>query len=60
MRSVNLHNAFIADDRYTTGRRIILVDDIYTTGTTLNECKKVLMESMADSVIYITVTKKNI
>jgi len=60
MRLVNLKGVFFADDRYTAGRRIIIVDDIYTTGTTLNECRNALIESMADSVIYLTITKRNI
>ena len=34
---------------------IILIDDIVTTGATLNECAKVLKESGAREVICLTV-----
>jgi len=58
LRARNLAGAFVADDRYTAGRSFILVDDIYTTGTTLNQCKKVLLEKMAQSVLFATITKR--
>lgn len=39
------------------GKRIILFDDIYTTGSTLNECSKVLKKAGAKSVGVITLAK---
>jgi len=36
---------------------IILIDDIYTTGSTANECAKVLKEKGAKKVIIITIAK---
>jgi len=39
------------------GKRIILFDDIYTTGSTLNECSKVLKKAGAKSVCVITLAK---
>ncbi|MFA5340523.1 MAG: phosphoribosyltransferase family protein [Clostridia bacterium] len=60
MRTTNLHCAFVADDEISAGKNIIIVDDIYTTGATLNECKDELMDKMACSVKFLTITRKNI
>lgn len=41
-------------------RRIILVDDVITTGTTLIECKKILKNSGIDSIKLLTIGKSDI
>jgi len=38
-------------------KRIILFDDIYTTGSTLNECSKVLKKAGAKSIAALTLAK---
>jgi len=38
-------------------KRVILFDDIYTTGSTLNECSKVLKKAGAKSVVVLTLAK---
>ncbi len=55
-RYLNIVNAFSVklfynNDKY---KSILLVDDIYTTGSTVNECSKVLKESGARNVYVIT------
>ena len=49
-RSLNLKNAFTADSDKLKGKRVLLVDDICTTGSTLRELTAVIKESGAASV----------
>ena len=39
------------------GARIVLVDDVMTTGATVNECARALRASHADSVMVLTVAR---
>ena len=56
-RQNNLKNAFQVGDFDVKLKRILLVDDIYTTGSTLDECAKVLLKKGASEVngIYISI-----
>lgn len=50
-RAKNVKGAFaVRSDHRFTGRRICLVDDIKTSGATLNECAKTLKEAGATKV----------
>ena len=39
------------------GKNIIIFDDIYTTGSTANECKKILLEAGANNVGILALAK---
>lgn len=53
-RKVNLLGAFeVRTPQAAEGRRILLVDDILTTGATLNECAKMLMAAGADACVAV-------
>ena len=39
------------------GKNVILVDDVYTTGATVNECAKVLKKAGADEVVVFTLAR---
>ena len=55
-RITNLKNAFAADKPDAVkGKTILLCDDIKTTGATLNECRKTLLESGAEAVYCATI-----
>src|SRR5213596_1986227 len=50
-RMENLHNAFrLRKNANVRGLRVLLVDDVLTTGSTLNECARVLKRAGAFSV----------
>jgi len=54
-RKKNLRDAFAISPASTlSGRKICLVDDIFTTGTTVTECSRILKKNGADSVDILT------
>lgn len=57
-RHTNVRGAFkVKDDSKWAGRDILLIDDVATTGTTLNECALALMEAGAKAVACLTFAK---
>jgi len=55
-RKINVSNAFTIKKRETiAGKRIILLDDVITTGATITECGKVLLDNGADKVFALSV-----
>lgn len=56
-RTKNLKNSFkIRNNRSINGSKILLVDDIITTGSTMSECSRVLVEGGAKEVIGLALT----
>jgi ComF family protein len=58
-RLKNVRGAFqIREGGSVRDRRILLIDDVFTTGTTLSECAKVLKTKAGASEVYaLTVTR---
>lgn len=55
-RVKNVRGAFhIANPREIAGRRVMLVDDVYTTGSTVKECARILRQAGASAVYVATV-----
>lgn len=57
-RLANLVGAFkLTDKQAVKGKSMLLVDDVYTTGSTVNECAKVLLKAGAKSVTVLTLCR---
>ncbi len=58
-RAANVLGAFqVPDPETVRRRRVLLVDDIYTTGATLSECSRMLLMAGAEDVICLTLAAK--
>ena len=57
-RGMNLKGSFEAGRKFH-GMRLLLVDDVMTTGSTANECSKVLLRAGADEVLVLTLARAN-
>jgi predicted amidophosphoribosyltransferase len=59
-RFKNVRSAFAINPAHAQsieGKKIILIDDVYTTGATVNECTKVLKAHGAQEVHILTLAR---
>ncbi len=59
-RQKNVRRAFAFNPRYQDqlkGKTIVLIDDVYTTGSTVRECTKVLLKAGAKAVHVLTLAR---
>jgi len=59
-RKINVRGSFSINDSYRDrikGSSVLLVDDVYTTGATVNECSRVLKRAKAESVTVVTLAR---
>ena len=57
-RRENLRGAFVvARPEEAAGRQFLLVDDVFTTGTTVSECARILRRAGASKVFVATVAR---
>ena len=57
-RRRNVRGAFaLAPDRSVEGKKVLLVDDVYTSGATVNECSRTLWRAGAEEVCVVTLAR---
>jgi ComF family protein len=56
-REKNVRGAFAVTGGAFKGRQVLLVDDVYTTGATVTECTRVLMDAGAEAVGVLTIAR---
>ncbi|HEU0117134.1 MAG TPA: ComF family protein, partial [Alphaproteobacteria bacterium] len=59
-RHANVHAAFALNSRHAEhikGKNLTLIDDVLTTGATVNECSRVLLKAGAASVRVLTLAR---
>ena len=57
-RARNMHDAFaVRDEEVIVGKRLVILDDVFTTGATMNGCAKVLRKAGAKDVIALCVAR---
>jgi competence protein ComFC len=56
-RGENMDGAFKSEAEIVNGKNVLVIDDVITTGSTLNACSKALIESGADHVFGLTLAR---
>jgi ComF family protein len=55
-RSKNLESAFKITENVVKYKKVIIVDDIYTTGSTIDACAKVLYDAGVEKIYFISLS----
>lgn len=55
-RKINLKNAFQVVKNEVKSKNILLIDDIYTTGSTIDAASSVLLEAGAEKVYFLSIS----
>ncbi len=56
-RKANVEGAFAAEEKEVGGADVLVVDDVTTTGATLNACAQALLEAGAKTVHCLTLAR---
>ena len=56
-RVKNMENALVASTHQVAGKQLLLIDDVMTTGATLNECARILKEAGATRVDVLVLAR---
>lgn len=58
-RRLNLIDSFTLNNEINLPAKLLIIDDVYTTGTTLNECAKVLKNNNVKTVVGLTIARSS-
>lgn len=57
-RKLNIQGVYeIKNNTLIKNKKILLIDDIYTTGSTVNECSKILNKEKTNKIGVLTIAK---
>ena len=56
-RGINMKKAFIVVENVVNFRRVVIIDDIFTTGSTINEISRELKASGVEKVFFLTLSR---
>jgi ComF family protein len=56
-RWMNVQDAFVADRGVVQGKQVLLVDDVTTSGATLNYCAQALIDAGAEKAYCLTLAR---
>jgi len=56
-RSENVHNAYQADPQIVKRKSILIMDDVATTGSTIQACAEALLSAEAQAVYVLTIAR---
>ncbi len=56
-RKSNVENAFLADHQIVNSKKVLIVDDVATTGSTIDACSQSLLDAGAKSVFGLTLAR---
>jgi ComF family protein len=58
-RRANVAGAFVADPAQVTGRRVLLIDHVMTTGATLDACARVVLRADTVAIFGLTFARED-
>ncbi len=56
-RSRNMSDAFSAKPEVWKGQSVLIIDDVITTGSTINECARTILEGGAEAVFGLSIAR---
>ncbi len=56
-RKINVTGVFLAEQKLVKGKSILIIDDVVTTGSTINSCAEALMKAEASQVYGLTLAR---